>query len=1294
MNKNTVSSRRKTTTLAGAKELISTALDPIIAITALGSIESVNPAFTKMFGYSGDEVIGKNIKMLMPEPFHSEHDGYLSNYQKTGDKKVIGIGREVIAQRKDGSTFPIHLSVSEYKVGEDKFYTGIIRDLTAVKEVERKMFESEAKTKELVNTALDPIITITDRGIIDSVNSAFTKMFGYSGDDVIGKNIKMLMPEPFHSEHDGYLSNYKNTGNKKVIGIGREVVAKRMDGSTFPIHLSVNEYTVNNNKFYTGTIRDLTAIKENEDYLTELVDKAELISTGDYMAEIKPRSDQDQLGIALQRMTNVLRNVSKFAVKLAEGDFSVSVEKQSSSDLLADSMNKLVTQLKSVTEENARKAWISSGISGINDVTRGETDLRNMATAICQYLAKYLQAQIMTLYVAEGNTLRLTGSYAFNKRKSLGESIEFGEGLVGQAALERETISITDVPQDYSRISSSIGDSYPRNIVVTPFVTDDTVLGVLELGVFSELSDMKLELLDSLREPVAIMIRSVFAQTKTKELLEETQRQAEELQSQQEKLKKSNEGLQEQTRRLKQSEEELRQQSEELQVSNEELEEKQEALTTQKNQVEAAKKEVEINARELALASKYKSEFLANMSHELRTPLNSLLLLSKGLSGNKKGNLTQGQVEDAQVIYEGGNDLLALINDIMDLSKVEAGMLNVHIEELKLATLTRNLQKVFDPVADDRGLIFKIDIDDTVPEIITSDAQRVEQILKNLLSNAMKFTENGSVTLKIQPLEPDVRFRQSGLNRDSAIAFAVTDTGVGIPADKQQAIFEAFQQQDGSTSRKYGGTGLGLTISRELARLLNGEIRVQSYENEGSTFTLYLPKDLKIESVDQARGGTSPDSARDGMSKRPIRSMSNQYQRPITPVQPAAQFIADDRKDIIEGDKTLLIIDDDKKYAKILRDHGRSNGYKCVVAGDGRSGIQLAAEYVPSGILLDIGLPDIDGHHVLEQLKFSLQTRHIPVQIISGYGENKNKSLRQGAMGHLTKPVEQEQLNTALENIAAIAKTDVRNILIVEDDKGNQQAIRGILKSSGVNIKCVDTGKKACTEILSNTYDCVILDIGLPDMSGFDVLKTINDDESKSLPPIIIYTGKEITDEENTELEKYAATIVVKGAGSPERLLDDTSLFMHSIDSTLQKEGKDTIRMLHDEDAMLKNRKILLVDDDMKNTYALSKKLIEVGLNVDMAKHGQEALEQLEKDATYELVLMDVMMPVMDGYEATQRIRKMPDYKDIPVVALTAKAMREDREKCLEAGASEYLVKPIDFEKLLSIMRIWLFKHT
>lgn len=1153
--------------------------------------------------------------------------------------------QNLMDQRKTEASYDANRSLLIISAGALLIFTLVIITLYASFRLKRnsrsleiesaKLKESESVSRSIVDTALDCIITINTSGIILSCNTAVERVFGYNTPELLGQNIKQLMPEHYAQAHDGYIASHISSGIKKSIWRGRELVAKRKDGAEFPIYISIGSADTIEGRIFIGYIRDI--------------------------------SQQ----------------------KLAQ------------------------TELQRVNDDLTAQNWLRTQVAAITELTQGATDMQLMCDKVISKLSELIGAGHGVIYVSEIfdnnriKNLSLTGSFAFQQRKNLVDKINIGEGLVGQCAKERKPILLTEVPADYIKINSALGEQTPLNIVAVPILFEHLLVGVIELASFQPITEKHLQMLHQVSENIGIVINNIRNMERTNALLEKMQRQSEELQLKQAELKKTNESLEQQASLLRNSQEELKQQSEELIVSNEELEEKQEALQKQNLKIEEAKKQMEVKARELANASKYKSEFLANMSHELRTPLNSLLLLSKSLYDNREGNLTESQVEDARIIYEGGNDLLALINDIMDLSKVEAGKLNIQIEDINIDNLIRNIKNLFGPVAADRGISFIVKVDGEFSENLdgflqfTSDSQRLEQILKNLLSNAFKFTEQGSVTLNILKPRQGTKFRSSQLTPASTIGFSVTDTGIGIPIEKQQAIFEAFQQQDGSTSRKYGGTGLGLTISRELAKLLGGEIHLYSREGEGSSFTLYLPMQAQENTSDGASTTypTRPQTANQSEAHKANkgahttdRTAQNTSQYSTGPVVPT--FITDDRQYITDTEKTILIIEDDAHFATFLRNLVRKSGYKCLVTNEGRNGLYLATEYEPDGILLDMGLPDIHGSQVLEQLKFSLRTRHIPVQIISGYQDMKHEALNQGAIGYLTKPATEEQLNNALHEIGSFAHAEIKKILLVEDDEGNQRAVTKLLDNAALTICCVNNGAEACKEILTLNYDCVILDLQLPDMSGFDVINSIHQQKSNNLPPIIVYTGKELTDAESAELDKYAATIVIKGAGSPERLLDDVSLFLHSIDTRLERDGKQGICFLHDEDAVLNQRKILLVDDDMRNAYALSKKLIEVGLQVDLASNGQEAVDMLKSDSSYELILMDVMMPVMDGYKATKMIRGMPEYKNVPIIALTAKAMMEDRQKCLEAGASEYLMKPIDFDKLHSLLRIWLFKRT
>jgi CheY-like chemotaxis protein/CHASE3 domain sensor protein len=740
--------------------------------------------------------------------------------------------------------------------------------------------------------------------------------------------------------------------------------------------------------------------------------------------------------------------------------------------------------------------------------------------------------------------------------------------------------------------------------------------------------------------------------------------------------------LEQREEELKIQQEELKASNEEIEAANEELEEKTRALEQQNTQIQRQSHELaqatrvaEEKTREVEQASKYKSEFLANMSHELRTPLNSLLILARLLASNEKGNLTEEQVDEARVIHNGGLELLGLINDILDLSKVEAGKLTVNAEEVAADSIIAHLQQQFDPVARDKGLAFPVVVADDAPRSLNTDSQRVQQILKNLLSNAFKFTEKGSVTLEVHRPASGTAFQRDGLDGRSAIAFSVTDTGIGIEASKFRDIFEAFQQENGSIDRHYGGTGLGLTIARKFAHMLGGEIHVESRKGSGSRFTLMLPL---------ARRGVldtpapEPDDGRMALKPMPRSSVS--------------AFIADDRGAIQARDKVLLVIEDDPAFAGILTNIARKRGYKCLAAGDGKSGLVLAVEQPVTAILLDLKLPDLDGMQVLDQLKHDLRTRHIPVHIISGRDESELAPLRKGAIGFLAKPADKEALDGVFGKIDTMLAAGAKRLLVVEDDQKTQVAIQALLKKQDLEITFAGTGEAALAHIAGTRFDCIILDLRLPDMTGFEALERM-EREVRPLPPVIVYTARELSEDENRKLNRYTGSIVIKGAKSPERLLDEVTLFLHSVESTLSADQQDMIRMQHNPDKVLQGRTVLLVDDDLRNTFALSKLLRAHGMTIVIADNGQMALEKLESDKTIDLVIMDIMMPVMDGYQAMRAIRAKARFAALPIVALTARAMPEEQEKCLAAGANDYLTKPVDVERLLTLLRVWLFRQ-
>jgi CheY-like chemotaxis protein/signal transduction histidine kinase len=745
---------------------------------------------------------------------------------------------------------------------------------------------------------------------------------------------------------------------------------------------------------------------------------------------------------------------------------------------------------------------------------------------------------------------------------------------------------------------------------------------------------------------------------------------------------------------LKMQQEELKASNEEIEASNEELEEKTSELEDQNARIRQQSREleetkglIEEKARQLELSSKYKSEFLANMSHELRTPLNSLLILARGLAANEVGNLTDEQIQEAKVIHSGGLELLGLINDILDLSKVEAGKISIVPEDIYIGNIAKRIAQQFEPVAKEKGLAFHIRVDETLPEILHTDGQRVEQIVKNLLSNAFKFTEVGSVTLDLHRVKDDMELQRASLTPSQTIALSVIDTGIGIEKSKFKDIFEAFQQEDGSTERHYGGTGLGLTIARKFAHVLGGEIHVASGKGEGSTFTLFLPLAMGEQSAPQT---SSPDQLG---SLRALQERSREMR--AMPKASVSLFIPDDRNAIGPDDKVLLIVEDDADFATTLMKIARGRGYKCLGAADGKSGLLLATEQDVTAIILDLGLPDIDGMRVLDQLKDNLKTRHIPVHIITATTDlARLVPLKKGAIGCLTKPADREDIDGVFARIEDLLQSNVKKVLVVEDDENTQTALQSLLKQKNVQIVVTGTGNAALKQIRESTFDCVILDLKLPDMTGFEWLQAVvKEAGEEGVPPIIIHTAKDLSEEENRQLSRYTGSIVIKGAISSERLLDEVTLFLHSVESALSKDQQAMIRMQHDPDRALQGRTVLLVDDDMRNTYALSKLLTKHGMKVLIADNGQTALQTLKEQNTIELVIMDIMMPVMDGYQAMREIRARKSWQDIPIIALTARAMPEEQERCIEAGANDYLIKPVDIDRLLTLLRVWLFKQ-
>jgi CheY-like chemotaxis protein/CHASE3 domain sensor protein/putative methionine-R-sulfoxide reductase with GAF domain len=948
-------------------------------------------------------------------------------------------------------------------------------------------------------------------------------------------------------------------------------------------------------------------------------------------------------------------------------------------------INTNLSALKRAEQESADRNWILTGNFELNEKIRGEKGETELAQSIINQLCTYLNTQIGAIYLFDNGQLNLSGSYAYSFRKQNTTVVKPGEGLVGQAAAEKKIIVFTEVPDDYIRINSGLGNTIPKNLIMLPLLQDEVLKGVVEIGSAKEFSALQMEFLSKIGENIAIVINAAQSRRKLKDLLEETQRQAEELETQQEELKQSNEELQEKTDLLEKSESLLKIQQEELQQTNEELEEKANLLEEQKEKLENAKMDIETKARELVVTSKYKSEFLANMSHELRTPLNSILILAQLLSENKSKSLAEKEVEFAKNVYNSGIDLLNLINEILDLSKVESGKMELDITEVPFTGILSDITAMFSEVAKNKSIDMILELNDKdLKDNIETDKQRLEQILRNLLSNAFKFTgKMGKVVLSIDKGNTaDVFFKNKKLYRAGPmVSIAVTDTGIGIPADKFGVIFEAFQQADGSTKRKYGGTGLGLSISRELANALGGEIHLQSEEGKGSTFTLYLP--LKF------------DPSVIGPTERSVE-IKAENEEPTTPNKKiempafAEGDAIDDRYNLRGNEKTVLIMEDDQDFSQVLLTFARERGYKGIIASEGNTGLSYARFYKPDAILLDMKLPVMDGADVLKQLKIDPDLRHIPVMIISGY-DRKKEGLALGAFDFLKKPVSKDDLLNAFTKIEHFVSKKLKRLLIVEDNEEQNTAIRELIGNG--DVKCISafSGNEAYEMMCKESFECVIVDLGLPDMTGFDLMQKIKDNESLIKTPIIVYTGKDLTKEESNRLNKLANTVVLKTVDSTERLLDETTLFLHRVESRLPKEKQNIIRKLHKTDEVLKHKKVLIVDDDIRNIYSLTNVLEEEGLNCLTAENGRAAVQMLNEQPGIDIVLMDVMMPEMDGYDATKEIRSKARFSKLPIIGLTAKAMKGDREKCLSAGMSDYITKPVNIEQLLSLMRVWLY---
>jgi signal transduction histidine kinase/DNA-binding response OmpR family regulator/CHASE3 domain sensor protein len=970
--------------------------------------------------------------------------------------------------------------------------------------------------------------------------------------------------------------------------------------------------------------------------------------------------------------------IEDIAARISGGDFSTRVSEHDKESLgvLAGSLNKMAESLEISFNDLADQKWQQTGVAELNELMIGENDLQTLTMTAIRYVVQYTGSSLGAFYLAkDDSTLELSASINLDTKLAR-KQIRFGEGVAGQSALIRKQVLVQPVADAEVVIDYTGGSLKPKAIVAIPVTYENRFKGVMELAALHEYSAIVQQFLRTAAFNIGLAIHSARDHQRLQELLAETQAQSEELQSQHSELENVNSELEAQAEKLQASEEELKVQQEELQQANQELEERSRLLEERNELILERNLDIQRKAEQLALSTRYKSEFLANMSHELRTPLNSILLLSRLLSENHGHNLSEDQIEYANVIQSSGKGLLTLIDEILDLTKIESGKMELELGDVHLDTLAKELDALFAPLAKDKGISFSIDINEKIPPAFESDRLRLEQILRNLISNALKFTKRGSV---------EVKFTREADN----LLFSVKDTGIGIPQEKHQTIFEAFQQADGSTRREFGGTGLGLSISRELAKLLGGEIKLASEEGKGSEFTLVLPlkrmegpKSGESESKDFSDEleafPTSPDLK--------TRRADNRFLSETIPPS-----LPDDRDDVAPNEKSILIIEDDTAFAKSLLDYTRANGYKGIIAVRGDEGVELARRFLPTGILLDIQLPVKSGWEVMEELKSDKRTRPIPVHMMSSH-EVRTKSLSKGAVDFINKPVAFEKLGEIFKRIENALSRHPKKVLIVEENPKHAQALAYFLGSYDLNAEIKNSVDEGIQTLKGSEVDCVILDMGIPAQRSYEMLEDVKKTPGLEQVPIIVFTGKNLSHVEEMKIRQYADSIVVKTAQSYQRILDEVSLFLHLVEENNKEQRPLKYRKMGELSEVLKDKTILVADDDVRNIFSLSRSLENYGVNVVSAIDGKDALLQLEANGKVDLVLMDMMMPEMDGYESTRRIREIPKYRNLPIIAVTAKAMTGDREKCIAAGASDYITKPVDVDQLTSLLRVWLYQ--
>ncbi|MBC7538509.1 MAG: PAS domain S-box protein [Bacteriovorax sp.] len=1278
-----------------------------------GNILAWNRGAEIMYGYSESEALTKNIVDTVPTEYQKEAREFIASL-KRGE---LVPNLETKRKHKDGRIIDVWLTNTKLTDDKGKL-TGIAtteRDITA----QTKTLEKFRRMATVIQDSNDAITFQDLEGNILAWNRGAEIMYGYSEAEALSMNIVDTVPKEYQEEALGFLASLK----RGELVPNLETKRKTKDGRILDVWLTNTKLTDDKGKL-TGiatTERDISeqmgSLEKFRRMATVIQDSNDAITFQDLEGNILAWNRGAEIIYGYSQAEalkmNIVDTVPKeyqeealgFLASLKRGELLPNLEtKRKHKDgriidvwltntKLTDDKGKLTgiaTTERDITERKQHEAslkekfreldYLREGQIALSERMRGQQDISRLGQSILSHLVPFTNAQLGAFYWATGDKkLQRVSGYALSKSSSSERIIEFGEGLIGQVALEKRSLLIENVPAGYfNKIKSDLGEMTPRSLIICPILYEDEVNGVIEIASIIPFTEHQRAFLSHVSGNIGIAINTTNVRKKVEELFEKSQTLNQNLQTQQEELTNANEVLEEQSRALKISQARLENQQSELEKTNNQLEEQTQALERQKDILNEKNKAVnkaqvllEEKTNEVQRASQYKTEFLANMSHELRTPLNSSLILAKLLMDNSKGNLNDEQVQFASSIYSSGNDLLNLINDILDLSKVEAGKLDVRVESVFIPKVLESLRRTFQPLALEKKLNFEVTSEINIPQAINTDRQRLEQILKNLLSNSLKFTEKGSVKIKL--------FRHSNGN----YAFEVSDSGIGIPKEQQEIIFEAFRQADGTTIRKYGGTGLGLSISRDLARLLGGTIEVESTAGFGSRFTLILP-----ESYDNSAVLTAPTKVYSDTQEEKItiecldESKTKKYlQLPFN----------DDRSDLSQAGRTVLVIEDEPQFSKILFDVAHELKYKCLVAQGADEGFGMALEYTPDAILLDMKLPDHLGLTVLDRLKQNPNTRHIPVHIMS-VDDYSETAFQMGAVGYMLKPVKRDDIKNVFAKIETKLSQKISRVLVVEGNEIKRDNICHLINDEGIEITTVSLAKEALHELKKTTFDCMIMDLVLPDMTGEKLLEQMIQEENHIFPPVIIYTGTSLSKIEEESLRKYSHSIIIKGARSPERLLDEVTLFLHRMESKLPPESRKILKLVRSREQVFEGRKILLVDDDIRNIFALTSALEQKGATIIVGRNGHEALEKLNLDPGIDLVLMDVMMPEMDGHEATKRIRKQKRFEKLPIIAVTARAMKDDQEKCLEAGANDYLSKPVDLDKLLSLIRVWIPK--